>query len=661
MNEKTTNDYILLWNQATIKVLDVRHVVLKIGEELRSYRLPSSIFLFSTRGSARVVLDHTEYILKGMQLMHSGKGAIIDIESADEEFEYYLIFYKAFIPSVGNKRWVDLLILNNPFQKQYSFSPSYPISLYQKVQTMQEEWKKMSSLNTFHIKSLFYQFVYSILLELHRYGIEVKEPDLTTQVKFYIQENYSKLITLESLAVTFSYSAPHLSALFKQNTSYSPIDYLIRTRIERASKSLVETDASLRDVAASVGYEDVYYFSRLFKKKKGISPTQYRMREMNRMKTGDSPVIVHGYSIVGSKSQRYIDIDNHYQYGDEGDLPMNKRTRTSMATLLVCLTLLLSACTGGITNTSGSSQVTANSVESQKNSENSNVGHQVKTRTVSTLKGDIEVPAEPQRVASDQYMGQLLKLGIIPVGVREGMLTEAWIDKAGISKDILSNIESLGGFPMNAEKLIDLEPDLIIGSIEDNIEQYEKIGTTVFLPYWEGLSTASPIEKFKRISEIFGKEQEADKWIEEYEQKVEHARKQIEGIINEGETVSVVQLSEKAMYVLAAEGGNYGSTTIYQMLQLPPTKKALEMKEGFENVSLEVLPEYLGDHVFVYVNSKKDAEEILSSSVWKGVPAVKKGQVYIYGEFGDEFVMEDPYSLELQLETIVKVLSENKK
>lgn len=285
---------------------------------------------------------------------------------------------------------------------------------------------------------------------------------------------------------------------------------------------------------------------------------------------------------------------------------------------------------------------------------------QAKTRIVSTLKGDVEVPAEPQRVASDQYMGQLLKLGIIPVGVRDGMLDEAWIEKAGISEDILANIESLGAFPMNPEKLILLGPDLIIGSIEDNIEQYEKIGTTVFLPYWEGESTAGPIEKFRRISEIFGKQQEAEQWITEYEQKVEEARKQIDGIIKDGETVSIVQVGSKAIFVLAAKGGNYGSGTIYEMLQLPPTEKAAQMTNGFENVSLEVLPEYLGDHVFVYVNSKEDAEEVLNSAVWKGSPALKKGQVYMYGEFDDEFVMEDPYSLELQLETIVNILLENR-
>lgn len=99
------------------------------------------------------------------------------------------------------------------------------------------------------------------------------------------------------------------------------------------------------------------------------------------------------------------------------------------------------------------------------------------------------------------------------------------------------------------------------------------------------------------------------------------------------------------------------------MLKLPPTEQALNMEEGFVNISLEVLPEYMGDHIFVYGSWDEGANEVLNSEVWKLLPAVQKGQVYPYGSFGDkgdEFVMEDPFSLELQLDTIVNIMVEAK-
>lgn len=202
-----------------------------------------------------------------------------------------------------------------------------------------------------------------------------------------------------------------------------------------------------------------------------------------------------------------------------------------------------------------------------------------------------------------------------------------------------------------------LDPDLIIGSIDENIEQYEKIGTTVFLPYWEGLKTAGPLDKFRSVSKIFGKEKEAEEWITEYELKVAEAKSKLAGVIKEGETVSIVQFSQKAVYVLAAKGGNYGSSTIYNMLKLPPTESAKNMAEGFESISLEVLPEYLGDYVFVYNGDADATNKAMESNIWKGIPAVKNGKVYLYGDnYHDEFVMEDPFSLELQLDTIVNLL-----
>jgi len=415
----------------------------------------------------------------------------------------------------------------------------------------------------------------------------------------------------------------------------------------------MKTDASIREIATSVGYKDVYYFSRIFKKRKGVSPAQFRTREILQLKVAESPSNSPTYSIVERSINQYINNDNHYQFDNEGDLTMNSMTKSQMmATLLLCFSLLLSGCS------SGTSTVQKEQNEGAKNE----AAEEVKTRIVSTPKGDVEVPAEPKRVATDQYMGHLLKLGIIPIGVRTFMLDEGWMEKSDIPKEIIEKVEDLGNFPLNLEKLTLLEPDLIIGSIEDYIEQYEKVGTTVFLPYWEGLSTAGPLEKFRNVSKIFGKEKEAEEWISEYEQRIVEAKSKIAGIIKEGETVSIVSFSDKAVYVLAAEGGNYGSSTIYEMLQLPPTESAKNMAEGFESISFELLPQYLGDHLFVYNGDIEATNKAMESEIWKSIPAVKNGQVYLYGDsYHDEFVMEDPYSLELQLDTIVNLLIGSKK
>ncbi|AIQ35932.1 hypothetical protein R50345_15655 [Paenibacillus sp. FSL R5-0345] len=632
------SNQIFLWDQATVKLMDVRHIEMVQGEILQKYKIPANIFLLSVHGSAQVQLDRSEFSFTGYQFLHSGKGATLNIVPTSEKFVYYIIYYRAWIHEE------DL------FQSQYCFTPDAPILLYNKIQMMYQKWNEQEE--RLNVKSLFYQFIHQQLTELHRKETEVKQTSVAVQVITYIQEYYAEPITLDSLAEVFNFSAYHLSSLFKEYTGMSPIDYLIWFRLDLAAKLLLTTDASVGEISASVGYKDVYYFSRIFKKRKGASPAHFRTRELQRHKVAENPSNFPTSSIFEHIVQQYINNDNHYHNTDKGELHMFKMTKSqTTAALLLCGSLLLSACSSG-TGTAAKEQSAGNGNVNQTKSEEI-----LKTRIVSTPKGDVEVPAEPKRVASDQYMGHLLKLGIVPIGVRTFMLDEGWMEKADIPKETIEKIEDLGNFPLNLEKLTMLDPDLIIGSIDENIEQYEKIGTTVFLPYWEGLTTAGPLDKFRSVSKIFGKEKEAEEWITEYEQKVAEAKSKLSGVIKEGETVSVVSFSEKAVYVLAAKGGNYGSSTIYNMLQLPPTENAKNMAEGFESISLEVLPEYLGDYVFVYNGDADATKKAMESNIWKGIPAVKNGKVYLYGDnYHDEFVMEDPFSLELQLDTIVNLL-----
>ena len=68
----------------------------------------------------------------------------------------------------------------------------------------------------------------------------------------------------------------YLHRIFKAATGASPQEYLLDLRIRKACDLLQRTDLSVSIISRSVGYEDTLYFSRLFKKKKGVSPTGYR-------------------------------------------------------------------------------------------------------------------------------------------------------------------------------------------------------------------------------------------------------------------------------------------------------------------------------------------------------------------------------------------------
>ncbi|RKX40274.1 MAG: AraC family transcriptional regulator, partial [Verrucomicrobia bacterium] len=71
-------------------------------------------------------------------------------------------------------------------------------------------------------------------------------------------------------------SVSHYSKLFKYRTSQSPMACFLQLKIRKACELLDQTDQSVKAIAEGLGYDDPYYFSRLFKKIQGCSPTHYR-------------------------------------------------------------------------------------------------------------------------------------------------------------------------------------------------------------------------------------------------------------------------------------------------------------------------------------------------------------------------------------------------
>ncbi len=95
----------------------------------------------------------------------------------------------------------------------------------------------------------------------------------------YLEDHYNEKISLDQIAENMYLSPFYISKIFKSETGDTPIHHLINIRLEKARELLAEGyEGSIQEVAASVGYDDAYHFSKLFKKRYGISPSQARKR-----------------------------------------------------------------------------------------------------------------------------------------------------------------------------------------------------------------------------------------------------------------------------------------------------------------------------------------------------------------------------------------------
>lgn len=102
------------------------------------------------------------------------------------------------------------------------------------------------------------------------------DTSLVATIKKYIHEEYRSDMSITILANTINYSPNYLGALFKKKTGMSIHDYWHTTRMEHAKTLLSETTLYVFEIAEQIGYNDPYYFSSLFKRFVGVSPTHYR-------------------------------------------------------------------------------------------------------------------------------------------------------------------------------------------------------------------------------------------------------------------------------------------------------------------------------------------------------------------------------------------------
>lgn len=92
----------------------------------------------------------------------------------------------------------------------------------------------------------------------------------------FVATNYPLPVSVEDIAEAASVSRTTLFRVFKSELNTTPVDYLTAYRIAQAKTLLIETDLSVTAVARSTGYEDNLYFSRVFRKTTGVTPTEYR-------------------------------------------------------------------------------------------------------------------------------------------------------------------------------------------------------------------------------------------------------------------------------------------------------------------------------------------------------------------------------------------------
>ncbi|MDY7992903.1 ABC transporter substrate-binding protein [Paenibacillus sp. S33] len=324
---------------------------------------------------------------------------------------------------------------------------------------------------------------------------------------------------------------------------------------------------------------------------------------------------------------------------------MKRKSYFMMTAMLLVLSVFISACGG---NNNGSNPASS----SEDKQESATTGE---TRSFKTVKGDIQIPAKPQRIVTDFYGGELLSVGANVVGVeptafQNPFLTDLLKEKG--TKEV--------GDPTNLEKTLELKPDLIVVMKDTNYEALSKIAPTLYIPYG---TTTNIYDTVKLFGDITGEKEKAEQFIAAFDKKAAEGRARLEGVIDEKATFGLYELTDKHALWIFGDNAGRGGQAVYNALKLNMPKKTVNSKEQTVQLSMEVLPQYDADYMFLttYDPEKKgDAlKQLKSSAVWGNLPAVKNNRVF-FNDF-DTYYRYDPIAITGQIDMIVDMLVEREK
>jgi iron complex transport system substrate-binding protein len=298
-----------------------------------------------------------------------------------------------------------------------------------------------------------------------------------------------------------------------------------------------------------------------------------------------------------------------------------------MMPFLLLLVLVISACSNESTT---------------KESQSSAKEEKKETIIYQSENGPIEVPAHPERVVVlSSFAGHVMALDVNLVGV------DSWSKMNPRFQEKLKDVEEVSD--ENIEKIIELNPDLIIGlSNIKNVDKLSQIAPTVTYTYGK----LDYLTQFLEIGKLLNKEEEARAWIEDFKKRAQKAGEEIRAKIGEDATVSVIENFDKQLYVFGDNWGR-GTEILYQEMKLnmPEKVKEMALEPGYYALSLEVLPEFAGDYIIFSKNPDSD-HSFQETDTYKNIPAVKNNRVFEAN--AKEFYFNDPISLDYQLEFFIQ-------
>ena len=250
-----------------------------------------------------------------------------------------------------------------------------------------------------------------------------------------------------------------------------------------------------------------------------------------------------------------------------------------------------------------------------------------KTVTVTDVRGEVEIPADPQRIVDLSGNSDILSiLGYKVIGTANSDAYD-YTKFPSYLEETLSGAEILGYSmqdTMDVEAVMNLKPDLIVISTvqEKMYDALSEIAPTVMIQL-EALNWKDDVKAFAKV---FNKEDVANEWIANYENKAKEAGDKIKAEYGEDTTYLSFLASGGQFFIF--DGAGFGDVLYNDMGLAKPAGMPEQTDISLPVVTYEGLAAIQTDYIFL-IATDEDLAQLESNAIWNSLPAVKEGKVVV--------------------------------
>ena len=255
--------------------------VLKFSNRTINRTIQHHELIFITGGKGHIILQHKRSEFKEGTLLYICPNLHYSIElDAKESLYGFAVHFSYATVGCNSDKW-DITKNNDALSIDFVQILKDYYQINDTFKKLVEGWDAKLPGYEFITKTLFQQLLFEIILNIRKNSQNYSTSLKVEKIIEYMQHNTDTRLTLADLSKLVQLSSTYLTRIFKETTGYSVIKFFNKIKVDKAKKLIIEGDKKVKEVSKMLGFTDEFYFSRIFKKIEGISPTEFYRRNVH--------------------------------------------------------------------------------------------------------------------------------------------------------------------------------------------------------------------------------------------------------------------------------------------------------------------------------------------------------------------------------------------